>query len=112
MAVNVQDLISRIVYGVFLNNNLIYIGSTHLPMNILEYNHRNWKEKNYSETKFRKNLTDNEKYINAEFRELAQYDKCTLRQIETLEGKLIRAFKPEFNVDMDPVASSIAYGRY
>ena len=112
MVVNALDKISRRIYGVFFNNILIYLGSTHLPMNKLEYNHRNWKEKNYSETKFRKNLTDNEKYSNVEFREIAHYENCTLRQIETLEGKLIRAFKPEFNVDMDPVASSIAYGRY
>ena len=81
-------------------------------MNKLEYNHRHWKELKYGETKFRKNLTDNEDYSNVEFRQLCSSKECSVRQIETLEGQLIRAFKPELNVDMDPVRSSIKNGRY
>ena len=105
-------LLPRRVYGVFKGKEVIYIGSTSLPLKKLEYNHRHWKELQYSETKFRKNLTDNEEYKDVEFRELCFSKSCTSRQIETLEGQLIRAFKPELNVDMDPVASSVKNGRY
>ena len=38
--------------------------------------------------------------------------ECTLKEIETKEGHLIRTTNPKYNTDKDPVKSSIKYGRY
>lgn len=112
MSVQWDEKVTRLVYGVRDRNGvIIYIGSTSLPIHLLEANHRNYKQKGYSETNFRKNLAENPEYENATFCTLIEL-KVNQKQIEFLEGQLIRALNPVLNWDKDPVASSIKYGRY
>ena len=104
---------SRIVYGYFdITEQVVYIGSSHLALDRLEYNHRNafalWPEE--KQKRFRTMLKDNDP-DRGTFRRLLELN-CTRPVIEALEGQMIRAFKPFYNDDMDPVASSKFYGRY
>ena len=93
------------------NNNVKYIGSSKLTLRSLEYNHRNWfRIPGYSGTLFRECLVDSGKKWT--FNWLVERFKCDAKTIEHIEGCLIRQLTPELNRDMDPVASSMKYGRY
>lgn len=109
-----NDVRFRGVYGYFVDNALVYVGSSCLGLAKLEHNHRNWK-KLYGEqgrTNFRYHLVENYDYSDGEFRWLISPQERTQKEVETLEGQLIRSLKPELNIDKDPVRSSIKYGRY
>lgn len=104
---------TRIVYGFFNNNDeLVYIGSSYLPVDRVEYNHRNafnlWP--NEEHTRFRKGLKEHWT-DKGTFKRLIELE-CTRPVIESFEGQLIRALNPFFNDDKDPVGSSKRHGRY
>lgn len=91
-----------------------YIGSSWLKLSTLENNHRNASTKEgYSMTYFRKQLLENHSKENkGQFRWLVKPFLCTLEEIETLEGELIRKHKPKYNQDYYPEKSSRDRGRY
>ena len=102
-------------YGIYKcttdTGKLAYIGSTSKELEQLEWNHRNYdKFKNGFKTKFRSYLK--EFGVNWKFDWLVEPYECTVKEIEDKEGELIRLYSPLFNVDKDPVNSSIKYGRY
>jgi hypothetical protein len=100
----------RGVYGVFDGPRKIYVGSSTLSLNRLEYNHRNWNKIGYDWTKFRGQLV---KYgQNWQFMWLIDPYETTAVDIEMKEGILINLLQPMLNVDMDPVGSSIIRNRY
>lgn len=92
------------------NKDVVYIGSTGLPLDELEYNHRTWQEKSYSATKFRKALI--EQGSNWTFSWALEPDNVSREYIEICEGALIRYLKPTYNVSMKPYERSIYEGRY
>lgn len=108
------DVRYRGVYGCFVNDELIYVGSSGLGLDKLSYNHRNWREQygNQGWTNFRSQLTENDKFKDNEFRWILKPAPRTQEEVESLEGQLIRSLKPLLNIDKDPVASSKKYGRY
>jgi hypothetical protein len=112
-APSAHDLVLRRVYGYFLteDNSLQYIGSSHCYVKTLESNHRNAFAKYPKEAHndFRYALQN--KIKKGYFKTLIEL-KCNREFIETLEGELIRAFRPPYNVDMDPVKSSKRHNRY
>jgi hypothetical protein len=112
MKVLPTDKIKRRVYGYFKNNIIQYIGSSYCALSTLENNHRKWKEKygDQGHTHFRYNLTDTN-LREGEFRTLLE-EYTDQRGIEDLEGKLIRAFKPPYNIDYNPVNTSLKKKRY
>ena len=100
----------RGIYGVFNGPRLMYVGSSTLGLNKLEYNHRNWINLNYDWSNFRGQLV--ERGQKWQFVWLVRPYETTAVDIETKEGMLIRMLKPALNVDMDPVNSSETRGRY
>ena len=104
----------RIVYGFVYDEKIVYVGSTSLPIEDLEYNHRNcktrWPSQWEKQKDFRKDLYYN-KLEGGYFKVLLSWE-CTKPQIESLEGKAIMAIRPKYNEDMDPVRSSKFYVRY
>jgi hypothetical protein len=107
MKVSPNTVTQRRVYGYFQNNTIKYIGSSYCKLETLENNHRNWKEK-YGEqgrTYFRENIKK------GEFKTLLELN-MDQKSIEDLEGQLIRALRPMYNKDLNPVNSSIKYQRY
>ena len=105
---------TRIVYGYFNTDldQLLYIGSSYLPIEKVEYNHRNaftlWPDEEH--TRFRTMLKDLGP-DRGTFKRLLELE-CTRPVIEAFEGQLIRSMNPYFNDDKDPVASSKKHGRY
>jgi len=98
------------IYGcVNENNEMMYIGSTELPLSELEYNHRNWSQKKYKGTDFR--LAIAHKGQGWKFLWLQKPQPCTKVKIEIEEGAWIRSFVPKYNKDMDPHGTSVKYGR-
>lgn len=105
-----NELAYRGVYGVFNGPTLMYVGSTSARLANLERNHREWQNKGYSPTAFRKALeTDGQSW---NFVWLVQPKRRMAIEVETLEGNLIKILDPLLNKDRDPVKSSIKYGRY
>ena len=107
-----SDLIQkeRGIYGCCNQyNELVYIGSTELPLPELEYNHRHWRERKFKYTFFRGSLE--EKGQGWKFVWLQEPRLCSKVRIEIEEGTLIRFFAPKYNEDMDPHESSVKYGR-
>ncbi len=104
----------RGVYGCYVDGELIYVGSSSCKLETLAYNHRNWLTKYGQQgcTHFRYNLTNDPNNQLNEFKWIIAPKMCTLKEIESLEGELIRFYKPKYNLDMNPVGSSIKYGRY
>jgi hypothetical protein len=103
----------RGVYGYFVDDLLVYVGSSVCGIQVVEHNHRNWKM-HYGEsgrTNFRTHLTEKESYKSGVFRWLVDPKLRTRLEVETLEGQLIRSLNPPLNLDRDPVASSVKYGR-
>jgi hypothetical protein len=105
----------RLVYGYFREGEeLVYIGSSNLTLKELGYNHRNaftlWPKEVDRQKRFRTMLRDVDSN-HGEFKRLLEL-KCTRPVIESFEGQMLRAFKPYYNDDMNPVATSKYYGRY
>jgi len=105
---------TRIVYGYFstIIDQLLYIGSSYLPIEKVEYNHRNaftlWPDQEH--TRFRSMLKDLDPK-DGTFKRILELE-CNRPVIEAFEGQLIRSLNPYFNDDKDPVTSSKKYGRY
>lgn len=98
------------IYGCYNDSEgLVYVGSSKLKLEWLENNHRNWKEKNYSWTKFRGDLADFGD--NWHFSWIQEPREVSKEQIEIEEGALIRYAKPMYNVDMYPYEHSVREGR-
>lgn len=94
---------------------VMYIGSTELDLRRLEYNHRNARNKvdpntgqPYTLSKFRRML---EKYPKGKFGWIYEPRERTRGEVEDLEGRMIRKHRPVWNIDKDPIRSSIRYGR-
>ena len=107
-----EDVVDRGVYGCFDGDKLLYVGSSYCSLRGLEYNHRNWYKK-YGErgrTHFRSMLVDEGRKWS--FAWLVLPYKCKQREIETQERNLINLLKSPLNKDLDPVRSSVYYGRY
>jgi|TARA_R110000787_G_scaffold269225_1_gene375986 hypothetical protein len=100
------------VYGCKNESKIVvYIGSSRIPLGRLERNHRNYHL--YSdgyESKFRKNLREKGKEWTFEW--ILKPMKCTQKGIETVEKAFINFSNPLYNVDKDPVKSSIMRGDY
>ena len=106
-----DDIRLRGVYGYFIDNVPLYVGSSGCKLTTLEYNHRNWKQKYglQGRTYFRSYLAEHEGV--GEFRWLILPDYRSRLEVEKIEGQLIRGLKTPLNIDKDPVKSSIKYGR-
>ena len=93
---------------------ILYVGSSLKKLKDLEYNHRNASLiEGYSLTHFRKMLLESHSTKNLGiFRWLVKPYQCTLKEIEAMEGELIRKHKPEYNQDYYPERSSEERGRY
>ena len=102
-------------YGIYNckigNNEVVYIGSTGVTLEKLEWNHRNYnKFPDGRETYFRKNLKEKgQKWI---FEWVLEPIECSKKYIEIIERAFIKIQNPLYNIDKDPVKSSIKYGRY
>tara|TARA_R110000803_G_scaffold34455_1_gene75174 strand:+ start:307 stop:621 length:315 start_codon:yes stop_codon:yes gene_type:complete len=93
------------------NKELAYIGSSGIALDKLESNHRNTSGyKNWTSTHFRDNLVS--KGQDWVFEWIIEPFECDKKTIETIEGAFINELSPEYNIDNNPVASSIKYGRY
>ena len=90
--------------------NKVYIGSSMCGLKKLEYNHRNARDLGYSMYQFRAGLED--ELVAGKFRWLIKPDLRTQREVEELEGIAINEYKPKYNKDYNPVASSERRGTY
>jgi hypothetical protein len=106
---NYNTIKNYILYQVIdESNGFAYIGSSGLHIVSLEYNHRNFRLKDYKETRFRKALET----IGKDWKFSILYEgRCSREEIEYLEGIAIRAAKPIYNDDYFPLESSKKYGR-
>ena len=116
MSIPANARVWRAVYRFEMINNPdipIYIGST-ATRNFAK-NHRQARAKGYKMSPIRLHIEkyDHDDRANEHIKPfIMKQGMYTQREIEEIEGKLIRILKPKFNKDMDPVASSIRYGRY
>jgi hypothetical protein len=121
MKPSVYDKILRRIYGCFDDetDELLYLGSSYCPLNILADNHIRAFER-YPEkivngkkinghTYFRCALRS--EAVNSHFKTIVEI-KCDLETIETIEGQMIRALLPKYNEDLYPERSSKWYNRY
>ena len=93
------------------DRKIIYIGSSGVTIDKLEANHRNYfKYKNGNETVFRKILRA--EGSNWTFEWVVKPFDCDKKTIETIEGAFINELTPLYNIDKNPVRSSIKYKRY
>ena len=108
------DRVPRMVYAYIVDKEIVYIGSSSCSLKTLEFNHRNalTKYPNQDHTTFRKTLAVDKELQKGEFKTLLKIEGITQPEIEDLEGQLIRAFTPFFNIDKDPVAKSKIKKRY
>jgi len=99
------------VYLLDKDDTIQYIGSSSCALKTLEYNHRNafMLYPDEKHTKFRAGLQ--RKIKKGYFKTLIELN-CDQPMIEHLEGELIRAFRPPYNIDTDPVKSSQRHNRY
>jgi hypothetical protein len=111
--ISANQVTLRRIYAYFLDKDDIvqYIGSSFCTLKTLEYNHRNafMLYPDEPHTKFRAGLQ--RKIKKGYFKTLIELS-CDQPMIEHLEGELIRAFRPPYNIDMDPVKSSQRHNRY
>tara|TARA_R100001377_G_scaffold29150_1_gene15820 strand:+ start:181 stop:501 length:321 start_codon:yes stop_codon:yes gene_type:complete len=93
------------------NNEVVYVGSSGVTLEKLEWNHRNYyKFPDGRVTYFRKNLIEHgQKWI---FEWLVEPIECDKKTIETIEKAFIKIQKTKYNIDKDPVKSSINRGTY
>jgi hypothetical protein len=108
-----DKVITRRVYGYFddATNDILYIGSSRCSLEDLATNHIYAFERfpNDKRTYFRCALRS--VITEGSFKNLI-VKNCVQNEIEDIEGQLIRAFKPQYNRDMNPVRSSKFYDRY
>lgn len=110
MKVPADKITKRGVYGCYNGDQLVYVGSTTCSLWKLEYNHRHAFSFAYKMSFFRENLAlHGRDWV---FRWLVEPYPCTQKEIETQEGMLIREHNTFYNIDRDPVASSIRFRRY
>lgn len=106
-----KEKLHRIYYVYNEFGELVYIGSSELTIEKIEDNHRNYQQ-NFKEsgyrTKFREHLSLYGE--NWTFKVYAEYI-CTRGDIEFLEGKLIRRYRPRYNKDLNPFKTSKRYDR-
>jgi hypothetical protein len=112
--IKATDKVYRGVYGFIRDNIVRYTGSSYCKLTTLENNHRNWKEKYGSSgwTNFRGNLVEDARNQDGVFVWLIKPALRTQKEIEELEKQVINLLDPEYNIDYDPVKSSINRGRY
>lgn len=110
MGIPANKITKRGVYGCYDGNKLVYVGSTTCSLWKLEQNHRKAFSLGYTISFFRENLMDYGR--NWVFKWLVEPYECNQKEIETQEGQMIREHDTKYNLDKDPVASSIKYGRY
>jgi len=80
-----------------IGGHLMYIGSTSLTLDEVEYNHRNWQLKNYWKSDFREALVESgEQWV---FSWLIPPRRTNVYSILIDEGVCIRLFKPKLNKD-------------
>ena len=93
------------------NNKVAYVGSSGVTLEKLEWNHRNYfKFTDGYKSKFRKNLREQgEKWV---FEWIVEPIECSKKDIEIIERAFIKIQNPLYNIDKDPVKSSINRGRY
>lgn len=91
--------------------DILYVGSTSVGIKRLEENHRQARSKDYSMTKFRVALEESHTESGV-FEWLVKPDLRTLQEVEELERDLIKKYLPKYNLDYDPVASSLKHKRY
>lgn len=82
---------------------IMYVGSSYLPLDKLEENHRQARSKKYSMTLFRSRLEECYSSNKGNFRWLVTPALRTEKQILELEKKLINKHMPEYNQEYDPV---------
>jgi hypothetical protein len=106
-------VMQRRLYGYFDNttNKILYIGSSRCSLENLATNHIYAFERYPNDKKTYFRIALRSEITEGSFRTLA-VKNCTRPEIEDLEGQLIRAFEPKYNIDMDPVTSSLREGRY
>ena len=93
------------------NGEIAYIGSSGVTIDKLESNHRNYfKYENGYESVFRKTLRT--EGSNWTFEWVIKPFDCDKKTIETIEGAFINELTPLYNIDKNPVRSSIKYKRY
>ena len=89
---------------------IMYVGSTTLSLDQLEYNHRHAREKEYSMTKFRLAL---ESIGHDWIFEWAEKPRDIKREhAEIIEGALIRNLGPFYNESRYPYERSVHEGRF
>ena len=110
MSIPANKSVERGVYGCYDSDKLVYVGSTTCSLWKLEQNHRKAFKFGYTMSFFRENLENYGR--NWKFHWLVEPYKCDQKEIETQEGLLIREHDTMYNLDKDPVGSSIKYGRY
>ncbi len=100
-----------IYYWKDLEGQIVYIGSTGLPLERVEYNHRNARQlwPNESLSRFRRQLEDNPLWT---IDWLVKRFPCETRKIELAEQVAIQRFRPLCNKDLTPYQTSIWRGRY
>ena len=101
----------RGVYGYFDESGILqYVGSSYLPMQNLDYNHRNYVSKNYGWTRFRGQVsTVGQKWT---VRWLIEPTISTQPEIELKEEAAIELLSPLLNDDKKPYNRSIKEERY
>lgn len=82
------------IYQVKKGSTIVYVGSTCLNLNELELNHRHFRAKDYSETKFRVALELDPSF---KFSWALEPRKTSRAMIEVEESALIRYHKPLYN---------------
>jgi hypothetical protein len=108
-----NKVMQRRVYGYFDNatNDILYIGSSRCSLEDLATNHIYAFERYPSDDRTYFRCALRSVITEGTFKNLVIKD-CILNEIEDLEGQLIRAFRPPYNVDTDPVKSSHRHNRY
>jgi len=87
------------------NGELMYIGSTALSLDRLEYNHRNAMSLNYSMTRFRRALIQTGQMW--QFSWLERPRNIDRFHAEIIEGALIRVLQPRYNYSRYPYERSV-----
>lgn len=99
------------IYGCYsVDGALMYIGSSGIKLEKLEWNHRNYyKFADGYESNFRKSLVT--EGANWRFVWLQEPRDISKTQLEIEEGALIRYLNPVYNKDRYPYESSVRYNR-
>lgn len=116
-----DTITTRRIYGCFdeKTHELLYIGSSHCPLEVLAENHIHAFEK-YPEEVINGKIKNKRTFfrcalrseaVNSCFKTIIELE-CNLPTIESIEGQMIRTFLPKYNEDLYPERSSRWYKRY